>query len=147
MMTTRGRVAAVVLVGVGAVGIALAGLAPVRVGAAGRYDGSTPMICSAMVVAECEAGGQCQRRHPEHVNFPALFRVDVKAMKMHNLEAEKGRESAIRNVDRANGRMTLSGADGERGWSVLINETTGKMSAATTGDGEGFVIFGQCALP
>ena len=27
------------------------------------------------------------------------------------------------------------------------NEANGKMSATAAGDGEGFVIFGQCALP
>jgi hypothetical protein len=132
-----------------ALAMALAGahVSPERVGAAGRFDGAAPMICAAQVVAECVMDGQCQRRHPERVNFPGLFRVDVKAMTMHNLEAEKGRQSAIRNVDHSNGKMLLSGADSERGWIVLINETTGRMSAATTGDGEGFVIFGQCALP
>jgi hypothetical protein len=43
--------------------------------------------------------------------------------------------------------MIVSGADGERGWTVLIHESSGQMSAAVVGDGEGFVIFGQCALP
>ena len=81
------------------------------------------------------------------MNFPALFKVDVKAMKARNLEAEQGRESSIRNVDRVNGKIILSGAEGERGWTVLINEASGKMSATAAGDGEGFVIFGQCALP
>jgi len=80
-------------------------------------------------------------------NFPGLFRVDVKARKMRNLEAEQERESAIRDVDHAFGKMLLSGADGDRDWTVLINDATGKMSPATTRDGEGFGIFGQCALP
>jgi len=142
-MRTRRPIGAVVL----AFGFMAVSALSMRADAAGRYDGSTPMICAALAVAECDADGQCQRRHPERVNFPPLFRIDVKAMKMRNLEAEKGRESTIRSVDHANGRMTLSGADGERGWTALINETTGRMSAAITGDGEGFVIFGQCALP
>jgi hypothetical protein len=68
-------------------------------------------------------------------------------MKLWELGAEKARETAIRNVDRASNKMILSGAEGERGWTVLINEATGKMSATAAGDGEGFVIFGQCALP
>jgi hypothetical protein len=84
------------------------------------------------------------------VNFPTLFRVDAPAMKLRNLQAEagpQGTESSIRNVDHANGKMILSGAEGERGWSVLIHEATGRMAAAVAGDGEGFVIFGQCVLP
>jgi hypothetical protein len=126
--------------------IAAACLTPEPVAAAGKYDGSAPMICAAMAVTECIAGGRCQRRGADQVNFPSIFRVDVKSMKLRGLEAEKGRETSIRNVDRATGRVILSGAEGERGWTVLINEASGKMSATAAGDGEGFVIFGQCGL-
>lgn len=137
----------VLRLGMAILGVAVTCLIPPSAAAAGKYDGSAPLICAAMAVTECEADGRCQRRSAEKVNFPSLFRIDVKAMKLRNLEAEKGRESSIRNVDRANGKMILSGAEGERGWTVLINEASGKMSATAAGDGEGFVIFGQCALP
>ena len=119
-------------------------------GAAAQYDGSAPLVCAATAVTACEAGGSCQSGPAAGVNFPSIFKVDAKAMKLRNLHAEtgpQGVESSIRNVDHANGKMILSGAEGERGWSVLIHESTGKMSAAVSGDGEGFVIFGQCALP
>ena len=125
-------------------------LAPSPADAAGKYDGSAPLICAALTVTECEAEGRCQRRTAAAVNLPSLFKVDVTAMKLRNLEAEtgpRGKESTIRQVDHANGKMILSGAEGERGWSVLIHEATGKMSATVSGDDEGFVIFGQCALP
>ena len=130
-----------------AIAVMAMGMAPYRADAAGKYDGSAPFLCAAMSVTECEAEGRCQRRSAENVNLPSLFRVDVKAMKVRNLEAEKGRESPIQNVGHANGKLLLNGADGERGWIVLIHEDTGKMSAVVSGDGEGFVIFGQCALP
>ena len=133
--------------GLVALGVAALCLSPPGSAAAGKYDGSAPLVCAAMTVAECEVDGRCQRRNAEKVNFPALFKVDVKAMKLWELAAEKPRETAIRNLDRANGKMILSGAEGERGWTVLINEASGKMSATAAGDGEGFVIFGQCALP
>jgi hypothetical protein len=32
-------------------------------------------------------------------------------------------------------------------WVMMIQETTGKMSATITGDGESFVIFGICTIP
>ena len=129
-----------------ALAFAAACLAPHPAAAAGKYDGSGPMICAATAVTECVAGGRCERRSAESVNFPALFRVDVKAMKAHNLEAERGRESPIKSVGHESGKLMLSGADSERGWIALINETTGRMSVVVSGDGEGFVIFGQCGL-
>jgi hypothetical protein len=120
------------------------------VGAAGKFDGSAPVICGTTAVTECGADGRCQRGTAPDVNFPAIFQVDAAGKKLKNLQAntgQQGAESSIRNVDHANGKMILSGAEGERGWSVLIHESTGQMSAAVAGDGEGFVIFGQCALP
>ena len=133
-----------------ALGLLAPSVPPPSADAAGRYDGSAPLVCAAVSVAECEAEGRCQQRTPAGVNLPSLFKVDLTTMKLRNLHAEtgqQGKESSIRNVDHTHSKMILSGADGERGWSVLIHETTGKMSATVTGDGEGFVIFGQCALP
>ncbi len=118
--------------------------------AAEKFDGSKPVICGTTAVTECGADGRCQRGTATDVNFPAIFQVDAAGKKLKNLQAntgQQGAESAIRNVDHTNGKMILSGAEGERGWSVLIHESTGHMSAAVAGDGEGFVIFGQCALP
>ena len=128
-------------------GVVAMSFAPDPAAAAGKYDGSVPMICAVNAVNECEAGRRCEQRIPERVNLPSLFRVDAKAMKVRNLDAEKGRESPIRSVDHANGKLVLNGADGERGWIVLIHEDSGRMSAVVSGDGEGFVVFGQCALP
>ena len=99
-------------------GVAVAGLGPGASAAAGKYDGSAPLVCAATTVSECDADGRCQRRNAEKVNFPPLFKVDVKAMKLWELGAEKPRETAIRNVDRANNKMILSGAEGERGWTA-----------------------------
>jgi hypothetical protein len=122
-------------------------VAPPLAGAAGKYDGSVPMICSAAAVTECLPGRRCEARTADNVNLPSIFKVDTKAMKIRNLEAEKGRESPIRNVDHANGALVLQGSDADRGWTVVIHEETGKMSASVTADGEGFVVFGQCGLP
>jgi len=120
------------------------------VGAAGKFDGSAPVICGTTAVTECGADGRCQRGTATDVNFPAIFQVDAGSKKLKNLQENKGQqgaESAIRAVDHANGKMIVSAADGERGWTVVIHESSGQMSAAVAGDGEGFVIFGQCALP
>ncbi len=146
-MNDRSVAVKLLVSGLAVLGVAGAGLSPPWSAAAGKYDGAAPLICAAMTVSECVADGRCQRRNAEKVNFPALFKVDVKAMKLWELGADKPRETSIRSLDRANNKMILSGAEGERGWTVLINEASGKMSATAAGDGEGFVIFGQCALP
>ena len=125
----------------------LVAVTPQPVAAAGKYDGAASMVCAVSSVSECISTGRCQLRTAGNVNFPGIIRVDVKAMKMSDLASEKPRESVIRNVDHANGKVILSGAEGDRGWILLINEATGAMSVTAAGDGEGFVMFGQCALP
>jgi hypothetical protein len=86
------------------------------------------------------------RTHPaESVNIPTLFRVDVKGMKIHN--SETNRESPIKTVEHASGKLLMSGHQTERAWVVIVNETTGRMSGVVSADGEGYVMFGQCALP
>ena len=119
-------------------------LAPYPAGAAGKHDGSVPLLCVPIAVTECGADGECKRGTAESVNLPQFIRVDLKAMKAHNQET--GRESPIKNVERMNGKMILQGAQGERGWTVTISEDTGKMSAVVSADGEGYVIFGACTL-
>ena len=71
--------------------------------------------------------------------------MDVKGLKVR--EQETGRESPIKNVERANGKTILQGAQAERGWTLTIAEDTGKMSATVSTDGEGFIVFGACTLP
>jgi len=129
-------------------GVLTGGVLRPSTGAAGKFDGSAPMICGTTAVTECGPDGRCRRGSATDVNFPAVFQIDASAKKLRNLQGDPGQgtESSIRNVDHANGKMILSGIDGEAGWSVLIHEGTGKMSGAVSGDGAGFVLFGHCAL-
>ena len=126
---------------------ALGGLAPLPA-AAGKYDGSAPLICAVVVVHECAAGEVCQPRTAESVNFAPRIRVDAKGKRVQNLETDKDRNksSPIQNLAHQNGKLILTGAEFERGWIVVIHEDTGRLSGASSGDGDGFVIFGQCAL-
>ena len=115
--------------------------------AAGKYDGSAPLVCAVLVVHECAEWTICQPRTAVSAGLPPMIKVDVKAMKIRDLEAGKSPESAIRSVDHANNKMVLNGGEAGRGWSVLVNEQTGRMSAVVAADEASFVAFGQCALP
>ena len=132
----------------GPVGVVLAAagicLAPYGAAAAGKYDGSAPLLCVPILVTECEAEGECKRVTAESVNLPQFLKVDVKAQKVHS--EETGRASPVRNVEHLNGKMIIQGGQDGRGWTMTISEETGKMSATISSDGEGFVVFGACTL-
>jgi hypothetical protein len=135
------KIFAAVSVVLWAVGICLA---PYQAAAAGKYDGSVPLLCVPLSITECGAEGECQKGTPQSVNLPQFFRVDFKTMTLRAVE--ENRESAIKNVDRVNGNVILQGVQGQLGWTMLISEDIGQMSATIAGAGEGYLIFGTCTL-
>jgi hypothetical protein len=56
----------------------------------------------------------------------------------------ESRQAAIQRLEHADGRLMLQGGQGGRGWSMVIGEETGKMSASVVDADVGFVIFGAC---
>src|SRR5262245_15587189 len=117
--------------------------APLAAAAAGKYDGSVPLLCVPTIVSECRPDGECKRVTADGVNLPPLFKVDVKGQKVHS--EETGRASPFGIVERMNGNVVLLGSQAGRGWTMTISEDTGKMSAAISTGGEGWVLFGSCA--
>jgi len=118
--------------------------APHAAAAAGKFDGSAPLLCVPTDIHECAADAECKRVTADSVNLPQFLRVDVKGSKVHAGEA--GRESPFSRVDHLDGTLLLQGGQNGRGWTMTISETTGKMSATITATGEGFVVFGACTL-
>ena len=135
-MKTSGRLGLVLAV-------ALA-VAPDGAAAAGKFDGSTPLLCVPVTVSECVPDGKCERVTAERVNLPQFLKVDVQGRKIRS--EETGRESPIRNIEHLDGNMILQGGQAGRGWTMTISEETGKMSSAIAADGEGFIVFGACTV-
>jgi hypothetical protein len=119
-------------------------LTPPQVAAASKYDGSVPLVCVPLAVTECGAEGECQKGTPQSVNLPQFFSVDFKTMTIRAVE--QNRESAIKTVDRVNGKMILQGVQGQLGWTMIIAEDSGQMSATIAGAMEGYIFFGSCTL-
>ena len=119
-------------------------LMPLQVTAASKYDGSVPLVCVPLAVTECGAEGECQKGTPQSVNLPQFFSEDFKTMTIRAVE--ENRESAIKTVDRVHGKMILQGVQGQLGWTMIIAEDSGQMSATIVGAIEGYIIFGSCTL-
>lgn len=110
-----------------------------------KLDGSVPVLCAAMEVLECDAGGECQRRGAEAANFPPFLKIDFKAKTVANMDGS--RKAPIHNVERVDGQLVLHGGQEGRGWSAVITSDTGKLSASVVLAGGAFVIFGACTAP
>jgi hypothetical protein len=126
------------------VGVVALCVAPSGVAAAGKYDGSAPLLCVHTVVSECVPDGECKRVTGDSVNLPQFLKVDAKAQKVYS--EETGRASPVTGIEHLGGNMILQGAQAGHGWTMTISEETGKMSAAISSGGEGWIVFGTCAL-
>lgn len=116
--------------------------APGNVSAA-TYDGSVPLLCAPIEIIECEAAGDCFNGTVEDVNIPQFIKVDVKKKTISAAE-EGGKKATIKHLEHNNGRMIMHGGQEGRGWTMVISEETGKMSATISEDQAGFIVFGAC---
>ena len=117
-------------------------LASHQAAAAGKADGSVPLVCVPLSVTECGADDECQRGTAASINLPHFLQVDVKAMTIRAVE--QGRQSPIGSVARMNGKLILQGVQGAHGWTLIIAEDSGQMSATIASAVAGYIIFGSC---
>jgi hypothetical protein len=118
-------------------------LVPMQLAAA-QFDGSVPLLCAVIQIVECEAGGECFSVTAEIANIPRFLKINFKKKTISATE-ESGRKDVtqIKNFERINGKMILQGTEGGRGWTMVISEETGEMSATVSDDQAGFVVFGE----
>src|SRR5262245_56947594 len=107
--------------------------------AAGVADGSVPLVCVPLSVTECGADDECQRGSAASINLPQFLQVNVQAMTIRAVE--QGRQSPIGSVAHQQGKLILQGVDGMHGWTLIIAEDSGLMSATIAGATAGYIIF------
>ena len=122
---------------------------------AGDFDGSNQLICALMDLVECQPGGKCQQVAAEDVGIPHFLKINFKEKKISATHANGSKKSTdIENFEKIDGKIIIQGAEdgieGVRdgvGWSLALDEETGKMVLTASGDQVGFVVFGACTLP
>lgn len=118
-------------------------------GSAWALDTSKPVLCASMQVNECIDGRGCEAVLPEEVNAPTFLRVDVRNKVIRVLKDAPG--SKIRSISRVENRLVLQGAeDGNprqpdgAGWTLSIENDTGRFVATAAILQGAIVIFGAC---
>jgi hypothetical protein len=106
---------------------------------AADFDGSKPLICSAIEANDCASGAACAKGLAADINVPQFIRLNVPEKTV----SARGRTSAIQNLSRGPGVIVVQGFENQRAWSITVWES-GKLVAAVAGEEEGFVIFGAC---
>jgi hypothetical protein len=108
-----------------------------------KFDGSVPLLCAPIEVVDCEFGGKCFTGNAESVNLPQFVKIDFKEKVLSAVD-DASRTTPIVYTERDNGRLIMHGGQNGRGWTILISEETGKLSATISEEGVGFIVFGAC---
>jgi len=114
------------------------------------FDGSDALICSFAQIIECDYGAECVSVTNESIDAPDFVQLDFK--KKTFVATTAGVDTApddIDNVQDLENHLIAQGVQGTTradplGWSISINQTTGRAVLAAAGDNAGFVVFGAC---
>jgi hypothetical protein len=127
-------------------GVVLAASVP-PASAAGKYDGSKPMLCAVTAVSECTKDGACERSAPqEGNNLPGFVRVDVNAKLLTDNDVS-GRKTEIKSSSIVDNQLMLQGAENGKAWSIVIASDSGIFGSSVVEDDGLFAIFGRCTIP
>ena len=115
-----------------------------------KFDGKTPLLCSAFRMFECDLANGCVPVAAEEIGAAGSWTLDFKKKEFTGT-SENALPNAIERVELLDGKLFLSGIqDGlpiERdgvAWSVSINNPDGVMTMAVVGEGFGMGGLGSC---
>jgi hypothetical protein len=121
---------------------------------AAPFDGSAPLLCGIRTVMECDEIYECYQTTPEDVNLPDFFQVNLADKEIIAAGIRRaGSRTPIERVEHLGGKLLLQGGDvsaenqrGGVGWSMIIDETDGKLSMSGVSQQFALVIYGACMV-
>jgi len=107
------------------------------------FDGSRNLLCAPSDVVECDTAARCERESVEETDLPNFVHVQFGKKRLVGTSGEE-RSTAIQNIQNLNGLTILQGAEYGRGWSVVIDQSNGRMTGSISDVDGTFSIFGAC---
>ena len=123
-------------------GATILGLAAVPV-LAGDFDGSKLLICAPVEASDCAHGEECRKGLPDDIGAPAFMRIDF----ANKAVIGPKRSSPILLMDKSETQLLLQGTELGYGWTIALDQATGKMTATLASREGVFVLFGACTPP
>ena len=107
--------------------------------------GATRLLCTSVQATSCNDDGDCLTDVPWNFNVPQFIEIDLVAKRLATTRAaEDQRESPIGTLTRTDGLIVLQGLELGRAYNFVINEKSGRLSAAVARDGITVSVFGAC---
>lgn len=107
------------------------------------FDGSKLLICAPVEAMDCVSGEGCKRGFPDDIGAPAFMRVDVEK----KVVIGPKQSTPIMFVDKTDEQLLLQGKELSFGWTIALDQQTGKLTATLVDNRGVFVLFGSCTPP
>jgi hypothetical protein len=124
---------------------AIAGLLAGGLVQADNLSGVDEMICAAVQVQICIENDTCYSATPAELGVPDFVVIDTKKKTISTTKSSyENRSTSFNSVMKSDGLIYLQGTEGERAFSFVIDEATGRMTVAVSRDGLSVSVFGAC---
>lgn len=119
---------------------------------AGSFDGTVTLLFASQEVYECSLGNGCKEIEAEDINLPSFLIINFKK-KTITAPPESGNKNVtkIERIEKTDGVLFIQGSeDGYKnvedgvGWTVSIEQDSGKGVMTLATPGAGVVVFGVC---
>jgi hypothetical protein len=125
--------------------VAIAGLLAGGLVQADNLSGVDEMICAAAQVQICIENDTCYSATPVELGVPDFVVIDTKKKTISTTKSSyQNRSTSFSSVMKSDGLIYLQGTEGERAFSFVIDEVTGRMTVAVSRDGLSVSVFGAC---
>lgn len=112
---------------------------------AGGFDGSANLVCAAIDVVACIDGPVCLQGQARTFDLPEFLAIDFKQNVVRATQESGHKEvSPIKNIEQTGTQMILQGVENGHGWSMSIDQTTGRITTTVSGEEVSFMVFGAC---
>jgi hypothetical protein len=126
-----------------AIALAAAAMTGAPAALAGKFDGSTPLICATIQAMQCVAGENCDRGLAADVGAPTFMRIDFAQKAVIGPQ----RTTPVRLMEVGEQQLLLQGTELGFAWSIALDKDTGEMSATLVNRDGAVVLFGACTTP
>jgi hypothetical protein len=110
-----------------------------------NVEGVDKLVCAAAQAQICFETGECFAATPYELQVPDFILIDTKKRTVSTTKASgASRSTEFTHLKRVDGSISLQGVEGGRAFSFVIDELTGRLTAAIARDGLTVTVFGAC---
>jgi hypothetical protein len=107
---------------------------------AADFDGSNPLICATVDAMDCVSGQDCAKGRPGEMGAPAFLRIDFAKKTIGGTK----RTTSIVSMDISENQILFQGKELDYGWTLALDQESGKFAATLANRDGVFVLFGSC---